>query len=591
MARNFPEVDVVVVGMGWTGGIVSKELSESGLSVVGLERGAPRSAEQDFSVPHIRDELQYSVRTGLMQDVKRDTLTIRNHPSQTALPMRKLGSFLLGEGLGGAGVHWNGHTWRWNDHDFKIRSQYEERYGKKFIPQEMTIQDWGITYAELEPYYDKFERVAGISGQAGNVQGKLQAGGNPFEAPRKNDYPMPALQSSLAVDMFGEATRKLGYHPFPMPTAQSSVPYTTPDGARMGQCQYCGFCERYGCEANAKGGPHIAVIPFAIKQKSFQLRTHSWVTQVVMDRDNKVATGVQYTNMLTGEECFQPAKLVILAAYGLNNVHLMLLSKIGKPYDPSSQKGVVGKNYSYQTGTGATLFFEDKTFNPFMSTGGLSMMMDDYHSNWDFDRGPHNFIGGATMGGGMFHGRPIEYHPVPPGTPQWGKPWKEAMAKWYSRAMNISSSGSVMSYRNNYLDLDPTYRNALGQPMMRMTFDYTDNERRLSIFSADILQKIGQSMNPTIMTKANPRVEPWSVVPYQTTHNTGGTIMGTDPANSVVNTHCQSWDVHNVFVMGASVFPHNSAYNPTGPVGALAYRAVDTIKNTYLKQPGALISA
>ena len=129
MAKKLPEVDVVIVGMGWTGGILSKELSESGLKVVALERGAPRSVEEDFSVPHIRDELQFGTRNGLMQDLRRDTLTIRNNTSQTALPMRQLGSFLLGEGLGGAGVHWNGHTWRWTYMEFKIRSMYEERYG------------------------------------------------------------------------------------------------------------------------------------------------------------------------------------------------------------------------------------------------------------------------------------------------------------------------------------------------------------------------------------------------------------------------------------------------------------------------------
>ena len=112
-----------------------------------------RSPQQDFTVPRIRDELRFSSRNDLTQNTQRDTLTIRNNVSQEALPMRRLGSFLPGEGLGGAGAHWNGVTWRWNDTEFKIRSRYEERYGKKYIPEDMTIQDWGITYAELEPYY------------------------------------------------------------------------------------------------------------------------------------------------------------------------------------------------------------------------------------------------------------------------------------------------------------------------------------------------------------------------------------------------------------------------------------------------------
>jgi len=80
-------------------------------------------------------------------------------------------------------------------------------------------------------------------------------------------------------------------------------------------------------------------------------------------------------------------------------------------------------------------------------------------------------------------------------------------------------------------------------------------------------------------------------VPYQTTHNTGGAIMGTDPRTSVVNRYLQAWDVPNVFVMGASAFPQNAGYNPTGTVGALTYWAADAIRNQYLRKPGALMSA
>lgn len=591
MQKKFPEVDVVLVGLGWTGGILAKELSEAGLRVVALERGAPRTPAQDFAVPHIRDELRYGVRHGLMQDVRTDTLTVRNNLQMDALPMRRLGSFLPGDGVGGAGAHWNGQTWRWTDMEFKVRSLYEERYGKKYIPADMPLQDWGITYAELAPYYDKFEYTAGVSGQAGNIGGRLQAGGNPYEAPRTRAYPLPPLESSLAGDLFRAAAAGLGYKPFPHPAANASRAYTNPDGASLGACQYCGFCERFGCEANAKGSPNITVIPFALRQPSFELRTHALVTRVALDAARQVATGVDYQNLLTGETCFQPARIVILCAYGLNNVHLMLTSKIGTPYDPVTQTGVIGKNYCYQTLTAATLFFDDKQFNPFMSSGSLSTVIDDFHGNWDFDRAPFGYIGGSTIAGGMSHGRPIEYHPVPPGTPKWGSAWKAAMATWYGRAMPIVGLGSVMPNRYNYLDLDPVYRNASGSAMMRMTFDFKANEHRLSTHTAQMIDQIGKAMQPTIMTRPNPRTAPWSVSQYQSTHNTGGTVMGSDPGTSAVNKYGQSWDVHNLFIMGASLFPHNSAYNPTGPVAAIAYWAADAIKHQYLKHPGHLLQA
>jgi gluconate 2-dehydrogenase alpha chain len=126
---------------------------------------------------------------------------------------------------------------------------------------------------------------------------------------------------------------------------------------------------------------------------------------------------------------------------------------------------------------------------------------------------------------------------------------------------------------------------------MRMTFDYQENEHKQGRYAAEMVNTIARSMKPTILNEASARTDPWSVVPYQSTHNTGGTVMGTNPKQSAVNKYLQSWDCHNLFVVGANVFAHNSSYNPTGPVGALAYWTVDAIKNRYLKTHGPLVQA
>src|SRR5579862_5166469 len=153
------ETDAVVIGVGWTGSILARELTKAGLNVVGLVRGAKRMPGEDFTIPSVRDDLKYAVRQELFQDTQLETVSLRHSPGESALPIRRLGSFLPGTDLGGAGTHWNGMTWRWLPSDHKLRSHITERYGKDAIPAEMTIEDLPVSYDELEPYYDKFEKL------------------------------------------------------------------------------------------------------------------------------------------------------------------------------------------------------------------------------------------------------------------------------------------------------------------------------------------------------------------------------------------------------------------------------------------------
>jgi len=196
-------------------------------------------------------------------------------------------------------------------------------------------------------------------------------------------------------------------------------------------------------------------------------------------------------------------------------------------------------------------------------------------------------LGGATINVGQSNGRPIGYRPVPAGTPRWGAEWKKATAKWYLRAMNIGVTASNMPNRYNAYDLDPTYKNVFGQPLLRLTYNFLENDKKVIAYVGQKAAEIARSLKPTSMTGPGTLGE-YNIVPYQSTHNTGGAIMGTSPGNSAVNKYLQSWDVPNVFVIGASAFPHNSAYNPTGPVGALAYWTADAIKQRYRQRPGLM---
>jgi gluconate 2-dehydrogenase alpha chain len=591
MAITLKETDAVVIGVGWTGSILARELTKAGLNVVGLERGAKRMPRENFTIPSVRDDLKYAVRQELFQDTQLETVSLRHSPAETALPIRRLGSFLPGTDLGGAGAHWNGMTWRWLPSDHKLRSHLTERYGKSAIPAEMTIEDMPVSYDELEPFYDKFEKLCGVSGKAGNLRGKIIDGGNVFEGPRQNEYPNPPLAMSMAGTIMADASRSLGYHPFQAPSSNASQVYTNPEGLTLGACEYCGHCERFGCEANAKASPNVCLLPALLADPKFELRDHAQVKELVYDKVARKVKAVRYVDTRSGEEYEQPAGIVILGAYVFNNVLLMLTAGIGEPYDYKTGKGAVGRNYCYQvSGNSVTVFFEDKEINPFMAAGAHGVLIDDFNGD-NFDHGGLGFFGGAWIQAGPTNGRPIFTRPVPPGTPRWGSAWKQATAKWYNHAFTIGASGCNYAHRENFLDLDPTYRDALGRPLIRMSYNFHDNDYKLAKYVGDVLGRLAKAMNPTVMGNVNVKRGDYSVVPYQSTHNTGGTITGTDPKTSVVNRYLQAWEADNLFVMGASVFPQNASYNPTGLVGALAYYAANAITTQYLKSPGPLIHA
>ena len=570
MVTTLDSVDVVTVGVGWTGGIIAAECTKEGLKVVGLERGRERGTE-DFSMVH--DEYRYAVRYELMQDLSKETITFRNNRQQRALPMRQMGSFLLGEGLGGSGTHWNGQNWRFLPYDFQIKTMTDEKYGANKLPAEYTIQDWGITYDELEPYFDRFEKTAGISGE--DI--------NPFWGQRSSPYPTPPMKKTPLLQRFETATSNLGLSPFMMPSANLSEAYENPDGQQINACQYCGFCERFGCEYGAKTSPEITVVPAARETGNYEIRFNANVVEVMKEGDR--VTGVRYYDTETFEEFIQPANVVVLTSYVLNNAKLLMVSDIGQQYDPETGQGTLGKNYAYQILPGASGFFEEQ-MNTFMGAGALGMTVDDFNGD-AFDHGDLDFIHGASLSMTQTGSRPILHNPIPPDTPSWGAEFKRASIENFTRTLSVGGQGASMPHRENFMALDGTYKDIYGVPLLQMTYNFTDQDRALHSYITEKAGEIMQEMGAQTVVAGNP-ISDYDIVPYQTTHNTGGTIMGADPATSVVNNFLQHWDAENLFVVGAGNFAHNGGYNPTGTVGALAYRCAEGVIR-YSREGGSLV--
>src|SRR5215475_14051276 len=316
MTRLKP-VDVVIAGGGWTGLAMAKEIAtRTSLSVVVLERGQKRGLKE---YAEGMDEVDYGIRLRMMQNIAEETVTHRHKMGQPAAPVRQYGSFNPGTGVGGAGEHWNAMAYRYIPDQFRLATVLRERHGSR-LPTDLMLQDWGVTYDELEPYFWRVEQMMGISGKAGNLRGQIVEGGNPFEGPRSHEYPNPPHKATYLMSLFMKAARELGYHPFLSPAATLSQTYRNPDGVSRSGCAYCGYCQRYGCMIGAKAQPTNTLLPVVAARKNFALRTGCWVRRVV-HKDGK-AEGVSYIDA-SGIEWEQPARIVIHALSTLDNTRLL----------------------------------------------------------------------------------------------------------------------------------------------------------------------------------------------------------------------------------------------------------------------------
>lgn len=573
MVTKLEKVDVVVVGTGWAGGIVSAELAKAGYKVVALERGKNQTRDDYIGV---KDELRYTNRYEMMQNLSSETITSRNNLDEVALPVRTRKEMMAGNDLGGGSVHWAGASYRWKPYDFEIKSKTIERYGKAKIPEGMTIQDWGITYDEMEKYYDRWEKTAGISGEP-----------DPLGPDRSSDYPNPPMKESPPIKLFKEGAKKLGLHPFQVPAGNLSQGYTNPDGEVMNACMYCAFCTQYGCDFGAKSDPLVTVLPTAQKTGNFEARVGSYVRRVLYK--NGKATGVLYVNTLTGEEFEQPADVVVLAAFTFTNNRLLLLSGIGKPYDPKTRKGVIGRNYNGQFGItflGARGYFEDKKFNYYAGAGALGGAVGDYAGD-NFDHTNVDFINGGGIEMRQYGKGAIASNHVPSGTPGWGADYKKKSLHYTYRSLVVWYTSANMAWWHNYIDLDPTYKDDYGDPLLRITFKYTDQDRNIAKFGIEKSREILEAMGADIIDEDQVPEEFDHV--YDGGHYAGGVIMGTDPSTSAVNNYLQMWDAENIFVIGAANFPQFAGHHPTETVGALAYRAAEGIEK-FLKEGGPLVA-
>jgi len=559
--------DVCVIGLGAASGSAVHVLAEAGFRVVALEAG-PWRTRDDFS----RDELEsaYYTRQAMGQKFMAEAPTWRRNSDTATRPA----TFSLGRmmnGVGGSYIHYGTWLRRFQPEDFRFRSRIVERYGAETLPPGSALVDWPVSYDDLEPYYTRVEQTMGVAGIPGNVRGETVEGGNPFEGYRSAGYPLPPARPCTAGVRFAEAARRLGYHPYPVPTGINTAPF-----AGRPACTYCGWCNGFGCFIDAKTTPLHNLIPHAVATGNLEVRTHCRALRIEHAADGRVAA-VDYVDG-RGERRTQRAAIVILSAYTFENVRLLLLSRSDRfPNGLGNNSHNVGKYFMTKQFAHVNGYYNGVAFNRFAGPTGQAVIMDDLNSD-NFDHAGLGYIGGATISSEQqLQPIGIAGESLPPDVPRWGAKYKEHLVRRWNSIAVVRLQPTALPYEDNFLDLDPHVRDrsGLGVPVIRITYDLHPNEHRLAEHLEGVAEQLHQAMGAR-QTWRGPRF-----TGVCSSHDVGGLRMGADPATSVVDPTLMVHEVPNLFVLSGATFPTCPGVNPTPTIQALAWRAADLIVATY----------
>jgi choline dehydrogenase-like flavoprotein len=539
-ARKFKPgetVDFVVVGSGAAGGVMARELSRAGFTVVVLEQG-PRLAASDFE----HDELKYLFLSGITNDPAICPQTFRTDAAVPAERFVGANPLIYARIVGGSSNHFTANFWRFHEIDFHERSVLGNIPGTGFA-------DWPIRYAELEPYYTKVEWEVGVSGLAH---------ASPFDAWRSKPYPMPPLPVKSSGVLLERGARKLGLHPFPAPMAIASRPYRGRPA-----CVHCGFCMSFGCEVMAKSSTLYTMIPEAEATGRCEVRAESYVFRVETNGAGR-ATGVAYFDG-DKREHFQKARALVLCANGGETPRLLLNSASAHfPHGLANSSGLVGKYLMFNQGAAVHAVFEHE-LNEFKSVQVTRILHDFYDS--DPRRG---FYGGGGIDG-RINGQAAGWALASGGDlPRWGTALK-ARLEAFPRSMVCLGHTTSLALETNSVSLDPMLKDAWGIPAIRVTYRDHPDDISIARFLQDRSVEIMQAAGAQKVWREGAGESSVSV------HLLGTCRMGSDPASSVVDKYHRTHDVPNLFLCDGSSFVTSGRGQPTMTIQALAFRAADHI--------------
>ncbi|MCW5977599.1 MAG: GMC family oxidoreductase [Bryobacteraceae bacterium] len=532
-------VNAVVIGSGAGGGIVAKELAAAGMKVALLERGrwiSPYECAKDdlrnqrtsvLGASFGPDDEERNPRVKVEKDGSEQIV----YPSRGAYNNNAMC-------VGGGTASYGAMAWRFMPQDFRLKTTYGAVEGS-------TLEDWPITYDDLEPFYEQAEYEIGVSGDVVP---------DPFKGPRRKPLPMPPLPPNREYAVLRPAALRLGLHPFDIPMLRNSVPY----GGRQA-CMRCRWCVGFACEVNAKCGTQNTVIPAALASGNCELRTEAIVKEIVLDAGGK-ARGVKY---IDEKERLreQTADVVIVSCGAIESARLLLNSKSRLfPNGIGNNHDWVGRNLQGHAYTGANGLMPFDCYDDVGPGAGVAIC--------DYNHGNKGLVGGGMLCN-EFIRLPYQFlGRMPPWIPAWGKEHKDFVRTWYRRAVNVQGPVQEMPVFHARVEADPKVKDYWGVPVARMS----GNKHPHTLEIADFMSRRAEEW-----LKEAGATRTWRRVPGDDLsagqHQAGTCRMGNDPKTSVVDKHCRVHDVDNLYVVDASVHVTNGGFNPVLTIMAIAYWA------------------
>ncbi len=516
------KVDVVIVGAGASGSTYAAVLAKAGKKVVVMDNGPDWRTSDLISSDIWGRRIKPAGPPFILEG--------RNQISM---------GYQGGWGVGGAALHYFANFPRLLPTDFRIKSEHNRAH------------DWPIAYEDIAPWYDKVSQEIGTSGDAKAEE---------LWRPKGQAYPMPPMKTFKNGEVWVKGFEANNIRLVPAAVGMNSVEFKG-----RAACIYDGWCH-VGCPIGALANPLVTFLAEA-RKANVEVRAWSTVTRVVTDQTGNRVTGVEYYDR-NKEKQFQPASVVVLAAWAAQNPRLLLNSATDRhPNGLANRNGLVGKYIMTHFASGTNALFDEDVENHMGTIGAQYMSYDRYAKTSHKGAFGSTFItaGSAikTSGlGGLANARPDLFGPE----------LHAFMKKAVRSLTRITAFGEEQPKIENRVEL-ASEKDPFGMPLGRIIHSYDDNE--VALWNANFEEGLK-------VAKATDAKEVWSgrgAMP--TIHLMGGTIMGTSAGNSVVDSYGQAHEVPNLYVAGPGIFATAGASNPTYTVFALSLRGAENLATNW----------